>query len=95
MCFFAEVLELLKGIHVLLGGHPGENLQCLQFAALAIDDLLVGGSLAPFRGSLDRLHAGGDFIVHVLRHNGHFLNDLLLVEKLREPFLKFLVVGVE
>ena len=91
MRFFTEVLELFEGFHVILGSHARENLQRLQLAGFALDDLLICCGLSAFASALHRLHAGDDFLVHVLGHDGHFLDDLLLVEKFRE---RFLLLGV-
>ena len=95
MRFFAEVLELLESLHVILGGHARENLQRLHLAGFALDDLLVGGGLAAFAGGFHGLDAGDDFLVHVLGHDGHFLDDLLLVEKFRKRLLQLGVVLIE
>ena len=43
----------------------------------------------------DGPQAGLDFVVDVLRHQHHFLDDLLLVEKLRERVLQLLVQLLE
>ncbi len=80
----AKVMELAKFLQVILGGHAHKKLQRMQLFPLSINDGFASRGLAPLARVFNGPGAGLNSILNVLRHGGHFLDDLLLVEEFRE-----------
>ena len=70
---------------IILVGHPGEFLE-RDLLPLGLDEGRCARISLPFH-VLDDAQAGLNLVVDVLRDEDHFLDDLLLVEKLGENVL--------
>ena len=94
-CLPLEVLQLTEGGRVFVQRHADELLQRFNFPLLGMDNSLgLGGTLLGLE-LLDGTDGRLELLVNVLRHQRHFLDDLLLVVELRERFLELVVELLE
>ena len=79
-----EVLQLTEGSGVFVQRHADEFLQCFDLSLLGINNSQgLSGALLGLE-LLDGTDGRLELLVNVLRHQRHFLDDLLLVVELRE-----------
>src|SRR5262245_54987887 len=74
---------------------PDEFFERFDLTTFGLYDDLRLGNLLVLLEFINSSEAKLDFVMNVFRHQRHFLNDLLLVVKLRERALKLVVQFLE